>query len=895
MFYENIGTCGTTKNNVDPFISACKNCNFGRTLGKYSFAIGLQNPVNNQDECLAMCDASLYHSLLKNIANGTMTPVNYHIPYKDLECEECSSNPNIVCDGRCPGGYYHDNSTLNLLCTKCNESACGNINYYRETCISGSTRDAQCILCPPDYLNNDPSYYQQNSSNYDPSLLNAAFLTNGYIVRRWVSNVSIKNDENLISVIRTPYPQCFATCINNHVWIDIQTGLFPSQNNLLPLSRLYCIRCDSGYIASGLQPSSVAPLPTLYSFWNNTNESIVIPTALHGSSALYNMVSRRVKGGCYFCAGENIRNVIETSTQMCELKAGVTNTVQPTSGTAFYTVVGSGGVSMVSIEPSAEIDFGGGGGRRRLLSAQATAGVGQPFTIKKIKIKTQPILRGITYTCCELLTLPSQKNDCKREMDELLESKKLKSGEEWGSDYCKNLIANHTMGWGRRLLMLQQDTASLIDAQGSNIQIDENGTCFTGTYKDKRGDGPCFSCPSGTSTVYPFTGAVDRVQCQCLSGFSSVRVNHSLSYCIACGWNYYRNDFMNDSICIPCAPNMHTPTRASSYCYCDAGFHRNFSDNECVKCEPGFYCPQDGNNARIQCPANSMSGIGAYHRGNCTCNSPAYYGYLLNPTFQCIPRPPGLNCKIDDEGIGSLGNLSCNCAVGWNRIEIINSGNGDSENNIIFRCVSKCEKGNYAVLDSDGMSISRCVQCPINTYSSMSQAIQVKNKPHENQCTPCPQNTDTRGKEGIYNISECLCSGQIMPTIEANINNITNNGGNDMVLLNSKCGSCEAGTYLDLSVHTCKKCPEGTRSYAGDMTGISSCLCEPGYKATKKLINLMNSNSSSTVFVDVSIFCEPCPIGYFSNKFGASCTMCGKYTTTMDIGSKSIRDCIRIQ
>jgi hypothetical protein len=54
-------------------------------------------------------------------------------------------------------------------------------------------------------------------------------------------------------------------------------------------------------------------------------------------------------------------------------------------------------------------------------------------------------------------------------------------------------------------------------------------------------------------------------------------------------------------------------------------------------------------------------------------------------------------------------------------------------------------------------------------------------------------------------------------------------------------------------------------------------------------------NGNSTINTDVTIFCEPCPIGYFSNKLGASCTACGKYTTTLSIGSKSIRDCVLIQ
>lgn len=57
---------------------------------------------------------------------------------------------------------------------------------------------------------------------------------------------------------------CLVACINNYVWVDVSTGLFPKTR---VLSDSYaCIPCKSDYIRSGLVDKSVL----LYSVWNFT-------------------------------------------------------------------------------------------------------------------------------------------------------------------------------------------------------------------------------------------------------------------------------------------------------------------------------------------------------------------------------------------------------------------------------------------------------------------------------------------------------------------------------------------------------------------------------------------------------------------------------------------------
>jgi hypothetical protein len=67
--------------------------------------------------------------------------------------------------------------------------------------------------------------------------------------------------------------------------------------------------------------------------------------------------------------------------------------------------------------------------------------------------------------------------------------------------------------------------------------------------------------------------------------------------------------------------------------------------------------------------------------------------------------------------------------------------------------------------------------------------------------------------------------------------------------------------------------------------GIQACVCPPGNRAVRVLLNSYNNSVAGLV-------CEPCPKGYFSRTVGASCTPCGKYMTTANVGSKSLRDCV---
>jgi hypothetical protein len=73
---------------------------------------------------------------------------------------------------------------------------------------------------------------------------------------------------------------CLLACLNNYVWIDPSTGLFPQSNPVLVpgtsgiyvgrlQARYACIRCSSSYVVSPIISSSTTtPAVLLYSVWN---------------------------------------------------------------------------------------------------------------------------------------------------------------------------------------------------------------------------------------------------------------------------------------------------------------------------------------------------------------------------------------------------------------------------------------------------------------------------------------------------------------------------------------------------------------------------------------------------------------------------------------------------
>ena len=862
--------CGNA-NNVIPYSYECALCNVGADQEKFLFFsqgnATISEPFSSQGDCLAMCNSKIYHSI-KTTASSAFEYVQSPIPYRDLACHLCSSNPGRPCggDSLCPenGFYYRNASTFQEAeCVACNTSPCP-LNYYREMCIPGFIQDALCLPCPESSLYNDPD--SAHFAWWSDALLNAVQENQNRVTRKWIYSET----RGGMATYLFPFSQCKVACINNYAWVNLSSGLSPTPSFSGKLTAdLYCLPCIGSYISSGLMPGTNPLL--LYSFWNSSNISTDVPATLPGSAL--NSMTNHVLGGCYTCPGGGTRDVVYDSKEMCEIRAGRTENNQGSYGVAIISPLLSV-TGIVDIQNfMANIDWFGGGEnitsqqrRRRLLFS--SSGVATPSsspTIKLVRVRLQPLVsNGDYFTCCSKLNNAVQRQDCRKQWVSNLENKKNLEGTNWGINYC---LTGSNQNNGRRLLSTmpsQTEEMAISLIGGGLVEFDDAGTCFSGTYKEDRGQGPCYVCPAGSSTSYPYSGAVNRSLCMCMPGFFSIRniSTRSLLHCEPCGLNFARGPLSNnDSVCFPCEKNTYAPTSTSSYCYCNAGTYRNSTGESCVFCEPGFYC---SNSIREMCPANSMSASGSSSRGDCICDPKGYYGTLFSLDSQCIASPPGLKCVVS-----GLGALSCGCAPGWNRF--IDSYVVDAMVLIRAHCETPCIHGQYAVLSLSGdQSITKCTPCPENSYSSNSQTIEYPGKPHSEQCTPCPLNSLSR--EGSQSISYCSCSSK----------NTSGIG----------CGICEGGSYMEQGVG-CVECPSGTTSIPGG-NGIQSCICPPGNRAVKVFNPNPNDNNSSNNNNNLatSMICEPCPRGFYSRNVGSSCTACGKDLTTAFSGSKSLRDCI---
>ncbi len=230
---------------------------------------------------------------------------------------------------------------------------------------------------------------------------------------------------------------------------------------------------------------------------------------------------------------------------------------------------------------------------------------------------------------------------------------------------------------------------------------------------------------------------------------------------------------------------------------------------------------------------HSVSPPGSRTRSDCVCEPRRYYGSLAAPGSECMPRPFAQQCETDN----------CSCAQGWRPVY---DGQG------IMRCVAECALGEYARVDPITFKKLECVPCPLHTYSSSRQTVEVVGRSAQQQCTPCPLNLETM-EVGRTSVLDCLCRRGVMNA--------------------SSCGLCGAGSYLDALMDVCRPCPAGSTSPAGSV-GVLSCTCPSGSRL-----------KSTSV-------CEPCPRNTYSSSAGMSCTPCPSPMVTAGEGSKSIAECV---
>ena len=169
-------------------------------------------------------------------------------------------------------------------------------------------------------------------------------------------------------------------------------------------------------------------------------------------------------------------------------------------------------------------------------------------------------------------------------------------------------------------------------------------------------------------------------------------------------------------------------------------------------------------------------------------------------------------------------------------------------------CDNKCMKGKR--LDK---IYGMCEWCPQNKYQNSSTKINP-------ECIPCPGNKLTIFP-GAQEVSDCLD-----PCLSGTFMNASS----------GSCMDCPIGTYMDTDKHVstrCMRCEMGKTTRSVGSKAVSDCYhCLPG--------DFYNSTA---------MMCTSCPMGKYQDEVNKdSCKDCASGTTTLEMSSKTISDCVKV-
>lgn len=169
-------------------------------------------------------------------------------------------------------------------------------------------------------------------------------------------------------------------------------------------------------------------------------------------------------------------------------------------------------------------------------------------------------------------------------------------------------------------------------------------------------------------------------------------------------------------------------------------------------------------------------------------------------------------------------------------------------------CDNKCMKGKG--LDK---IYGMCEWCPRNKYQNSSTKINP-------ECIPCPGDKLTIFP-GAQEVSDCLD-----PCLSGTFMNASS----------GSCMDCPIGTYMDIDKHSstrCKTCEMGKTTRSVGSKAVSDCYhCLPG-----KFYN------------STAMMCTSCPMGKYQDEVNKdSCKDCANGTTTLEMSSKTLLDCVKV-
>ncbi|KAM6933259.1 uncharacterized protein FYW49_001626 [Xenentodon cancila] len=334
----------------------------------------------------------------------------------------------------------------------------------------------------------------------------------------------------------------------------------------------------------------------------------------------------------------------------------------------------------------------------------------------------------------------------------------------------------------------------------------------------------CFTCPAGH---YCSTEGLTNPSGPCAAGFyCPFDFSSTTPYAFLCPKGHFCPE--GSALAFPCPTGAYQP---------------NPGEENCIPCQPGFYCEEAIVGDPWPCPPHSFCPAGTMMPQACpngTYTRSDQGG--LQDERECFPCPPGKFCRA--------GKIQGFCAAGYLCI----SGSGDftpqgSVSNFTFcqwgvQCAGPCPPGFYCPEGTQQPQM-----CPANTVRSSPGGVSLED------CLPCPPQYWCKLGDPVLHLCPAghYCDG--LPGSD-----FSGGTGPRPCPLYTYQGFPGAGSKGD-----CLACPPGSHCNSTGLTDYSSSPCPPGFWC---------SGSGPPVFCPAGTSrqlpgaaspsqCEPCAAGTF--------------------------------
>lgn len=355
--------------------------------------------------------------------------------------------------------------------------------------------------------------------------------------------------------------------------------------------------------------------------------------------------------------------------------------------------------------------------------------------------------------------------------------------------------------------------------------------CTRENYKDTASNSACKACGSGLVTPSP--ASITENDCACASPTTQEEVTDQLTGdLLSCEcWPGYVWD-ENTLLCVPCGKNTYKPDYGNT--------------QSCLSCSEWM----TAGIAEEECHCRSHNSVYNNVTEYCECDVNYFGNALTGSLFACA------YCHSHSVKDVVVNADECECGIGASR----NPDSGD------------------------------CELCGIGLY---------KDGEGDMSCTACGPGMKTESS-GSTSYDDCVCG---TPWLMLDHRNATESARCDCPVgyrwesSGWACIACGADTYMaDEGLYeSCTDCEPWMTSSSGasececraENSVITSsgdtdlCVCDAGY-----------SGVPSTYPYDD---CTPCALGWYKSSAGADlCTQCPLASTTLDVGSTDITDCVGV-